>query len=373
MKLTHILYSGIGGHGTVVRSVLEGDTKKVNDYQLIFSGVVPLAEEHRQLCREWGIDEHYVPYNSRFLPKTYCQVIDKLRLFKPDVIVLHSVSLILPVFIFRCLFGGKIMAVEHQTNSFKKWTEWVYSKLVLLLADAVVYLSENYKGEIMNSLNVKATRKLKKMHVINNGINTTHLERYVRPDRASEESRFNVSYCSRFIPLKDFDTFISAAKILCDEDPGKWHFTLAGDGPESERIQELVNKNELSGFFSLPGFINHEKIALLLSESDIYLHTSKHENMSTAILQAMAQKVPVIASDIPGNRVLIAHLSTGMLCPPGDAAAFAKACRQLMKETTLGQSLAENAYRNVHANYSHTKMFDDYQHLAMRLSNTNYK
>lgn len=373
MKVTHILYSGIGGHGTVVRSLLEGDTNKVNHYQLIFSGVVPLAEEHKLLCREWGIDGHYVPFNSKYLPKTYCQVIDKLRLFKPDVIVLHSVSLILPVFIFRCLFGGKIMAVEHQTNSFKRWTEWVYSKLVLLLADAVVYLSENYKAQIMNSLNVKATRKLKKMHVINNGINTIHLERYVRPDRVSEKSRFNVSYCSRFIPLKDFDTFISAAKILCDEDPGKWHFTLAGDGPEFERIRHLIETNELSAFFSLPGFINHEKIALLLRESDIYLHTSKHENMSTAILQAMAQKVPVIASDIPGNRVLMEHLTSGILCPAGDANAFAQACELLMNEATLRKSIIGNAYHNVQVNFSHTKMFDNYQRLATNLSRTDYK
>jgi glycosyltransferase involved in cell wall biosynthesis len=373
MKLTHILYSGIGGHGTVVRSLLEGDVKKVNDYQLIFSGVVPLAEEHRQLCREWGIDEHYVPYNSRFLPKTYCQVIGKLRLFKPDVIVMHSVSLILPVFIYRCLFGGKIMAVEHQTNSFKKWTEWVYSKLVLLLSDAVVYLSENYKGEIIKSLNVKSARKLKKMHVINNGINTNHLKRYERQDAATDKTRFNISYCSRFIPLKDFDTFIFAAKILLDQNPDKWHFTLAGDGPESERIQDLVHKNGLSRFFSLPGFINHEKIAILLSQSDIYLHTSKHENMSTAILQAMAQKVPVIASDIPGNRVLIEHLTSGILCPAGDANAFAQACELLMNDTTLRKSIIRNAYHKVQINYSHTKMFDDYQRLATKLSKIDYK
>jgi hypothetical protein len=119
MKITHILYSGVGGHGTVVKSLLDGDSGKVNSYQLVFSGVVPLAEEYKDLCQALNLSQCYVPYNSRNLIRTYFKVIQQLIIFRPDVIVLHTISLIIPVFLYSRIYGARIISVEHQTNSFK--------------------------------------------------------------------------------------------------------------------------------------------------------------------------------------------------------------------------------------------------------------
>jgi UDP-N-acetylglucosamine:LPS N-acetylglucosamine transferase len=154
MKVVQILYSGIGGHGTVVKSLINADLRKENTYDLIFTGVVPLADDYMAYCKEKALNYKYVSFQSRRILKTYLSMIKSIHNFKPDVIYLHSISFILPVALFAFFTNTKVIAIEHQTNSFKKRTEWIYSRLLLWLSDKIVYLSDNYKKEIIDKFSI---------------------------------------------------------------------------------------------------------------------------------------------------------------------------------------------------------------------------
>jgi glycosyltransferase involved in cell wall biosynthesis len=367
MKVVQILYSGIGGHGTVVKSLINADLRKENTYDLIFTGVVPLADDYMAYCKEKALNYKYVSFQSRRILKTYLSMIKSIHNFKPDVIYLHSISFILPVALFAFFTNTKVIAIEHQTNSFKKRTEWIYSRLLLWLSDKIVYLSDNYKKEIIDKFSIHSPSKLEKLHVIGNGIDMDYLIPFQKKASLSPQKTYHVCYTCRLIPLKDFDTFISVAEILISNEPEIWQFTLAGDGPEMERIKKIISEKNLSDKIKLTGFIEQEKIAFLLADCDIYLHTSKHENMSTAILQAMAQKVPVVASDIPGNRVIIENNVTGILCKPGDVQSFKDACELLAKDIPFRNAMIDASENAVRLNFSHLKMFQEYHQLAKEL------
>jgi glycosyltransferase involved in cell wall biosynthesis len=363
MKVTQILFSGLGGHGSVVFSIIDGDVKKELDFSLIFYGNQPLFEPYKSYCNTKKIPYETVGFEFKSPLKRMRLIWKILKAQKPDAILLHSIPLIPVAFLYHILFGAKLISIEHQTNSFKTKNEWIISRLLLLFSNKVVYLSDQYKSEITQILSIRHSYFLSKINIINNGIDVN----FFTPKSLITLNKrpWHVTYCARFIPLKDFPSFIHAASILVKNNPEQWRFTLAGDGPEMENVRQLIHELNMEPYISLPGMFDQEQLKSLLQDSDIYLHTSQHENMSTSILQAMATKVPVIAANIPGNCNIMSNDLTGILCSPGKANEFAQACQELMDDTVKYQRLAEDAYQNVIKKYSNEKMFNSYKDLII--------
>jgi glycosyltransferase involved in cell wall biosynthesis len=82
--------------------------------------------------------------------------------------------------------------------------------------------------------------------------------------------------------------------------------------------------------------------------------------MSTAIMQVMACRLPVIASDVLGVNNMIKDNENGLLVPAKDAVALHDAMAVLIKDSTKAQLLAANAFAFATAHYSNKKMLDSY-------------
>ena len=113
---------------------------------------------------------------------------------------------------------------------------------------------------------------------------------------------------------------INAWPIVLDQIPGS-RLVLVGDGPERPQLEALVRDLKLDGSVSLPGSMADP--AVELRRSDLFVLPSREEGMSIALLEAMALRIPIVASDIPGNRVLITPGVHGRLAPPDDPLTLA--------------------------------------------------
>ena len=86
-----------------------------------------------------------------------------------------------------------------------------------------------------------------------------------------------------------------------------------------------------------------DRPAVALAAAGAYLSTARWEGMPLAVLEAFRSGLPVVASDVPGNRDVVTHEVTGLLYPPGDAAAAANCLIRLRDDAGLTQRLVTAA------------------------------
>lgn len=133
---------------------------------------------------------------------------------------------------------------------------------------------------------------------------------------------------------------------------------LIGDGPERDELYDLIVDLGLHHQVFMPGAF--DDTADLLTAADIYVSPAHEAGQSLALLEAMAAGVPVIATDIPGNRQLITHEVHGLLVPPRDPAALHQAIERLLTDRPFAARLAAHARQRIEQEYSLRRMVDRY-------------
>ncbi len=139
-----------------------------------------------------------------------------------------------------------------------------------------------------------------------------------------------IAMVARLWPQKRITEAIWAADMLkfAGED---FQFLIFGDGPKAD---ELVRYRNSVCINDRVHFLGHRNdVSRFMPHFDILWCTSAYEGQSNSILEAMSFGVPVIASDIPGNRDLVVHDVTGFLTPE-HGEDFRRRSRDLVKRTT---------------------------------------
>ena len=136
---------------------------------------------------------------------------------------------------------------------------------------------------------------------------------------------------------------------------------LIGDGPDHTIARSLVEELGLTDDVLFLG--TQENVADILSISDLMLLLSEKESFGLVLLEAMACKVPVVATAIGGIPEVVANRETGFLCRVGDIDDIVDKSIQLLTNDELHQQFSKNAYfRVLHHFYSQT-IVDQYENI----------
>lgn len=160
--------------------------------------------------------------------------------------------------------------------------------------------------------------------------------------------------------VKRVDVFVDAAAELINRFP-ELVFEIAGDGPLRPVIQEQIDRLSLTDCVRLVGSVSD--VPKFLNRLDLLVSCSESEGLSNSMLESMASRTPVVASDISGNRNLIESEINGLLVPVGDPAALSRAIAGLIEEPFCAQQLSQNAYRFVKENFNQNEMVGCYETL----------
>jgi len=161
-------------------------------------------------------------------------------------------------------------------------------------------------------------------------------------------------------PVKNHTIFLRAAARLAAS-RGAVEFVLVGDGYLRPDLQRLADGLSVSDRVVFLGERND--IPAVLAAMDISVVASSSESLSNVILESMASGVPVVATDVGGNRELVRHGETGFLVPPGSEQLLAEAIGQLLCDPALRQRFAIRAQRWTRDNFSLDRIRCQYEHL----------
>jgi glycosyltransferase involved in cell wall biosynthesis len=141
----------------------------------------------------------------------------------------------------------------------------------------------------------------------------------------------------------------------------KARLEIVGDGPEKEKLLLEIRKLGLESKIQLIGA--QKNVRKFLSCWDLFVLPSISETFGIVILEAMEQKVPVIASAVGGIPEIIKDGKTGILVPPADSEKLAKTISWLLAEKKDRLSLSTEAYDILKKNYDWSKIIDDIENV----------
>jgi glycosyltransferase involved in cell wall biosynthesis len=129
---------------------------------------------------------------------------------------------------------------------------------------------------------------------------------------------------------------------IVEKTPGAL-FLVAGDGPTAAGIRDEVRRRNLEERMRFTGW--RQDIADLLNASDVFLLPSREESFPQAVLEAMAMRLPVVASRVGGMEELVDDGTTGILVSPGAAEPFAAALRSLLADGAKARAMGDQGFR----------------------------
>ena len=118
---------------------------------------------------------------------------------------------------------------------------------------------------------------------------------------------------------------------------GTVHLVLAGDGPERPAVERAALATGHGERIHLLG--ERGDVGALLAASDVFVLASLWEGLPMALLEAMASRLPVVATTVAGSSQVIEDRRSGLLVPPGDPVALATAIGELCDDPLLAEAL----------------------------------
>ncbi|RYY58858.1 MAG: glycosyltransferase family 1 protein [Chitinophagaceae bacterium] len=354
--IVHILYSGLGGHGSDFFSLVSGDTAGEYHHTAIFCGVEPMRQGYGEECNRLGVPFTYVKKKQGADLGFYVRLGKEIKRASPDVLLVYGLSFLPSAVLYKKLRRRVPLLVrDTQAHHLKAKADWYWLKMAFRFADRIVVLS----GESANYLTEKFKgRAVAKIIVIPNGIDT---DKY-KPLTTGHAQVRTLGMQSRLQVIKDHPVLLQAFAEVHRQHSGL-KLEIAGDGPTMQNLQSITSGLSLSNVVRFHGMLPENELIGFMHSLDLYIHATFGEMMSTSIMQAMACGLPVIASDVWGVNNMITDGQDGLLYQSGNAADLAGRINLLLSDDALRVRLANAARETAVNRFSKQVLFNRYKEL----------
>jgi len=176
------------------------------------------------------------------------------------------------------------------------------------------------------------------------------------------EGRLTAVMAARMAPPKDYQSILSAARILEQDTPGAWRFVLVGNGPDRARLMEsaadLIAAGSVTfadGGLEAVGEIRAADVGMLVTDPAVLA-----EGCSNSLLEYMACGLPVVCTDSGGCGELVRDGREGCLVPPRDAGALARRLDMLRTQPQMRARMGAAGKRRVAKDFTIDRMVAEY-------------
>ena len=317
-----------------------------------------------QELRDAGVQVHVIGKRGKFDPFAYRRLTAKLRELQPSIV--HT-------WIFAANSYGRaaakhvgvpvIVAGERCVDPWKQWWHHAIDRHQAKTTDAIVTNSSGVR-DFYAAHGVPSS----KFQLIPNAVtppSTPAIDRAELLRRLDIPERGRVvGAVGRLWKQKGYEDLVWAGELLRVAYEDVW-LVIVGDGPERER---LLKFRDQARAHPAVRFVGHrDDAAELIGGFDLLWNGSHYEGQSNTILEAMARGVPVIASDIAGNRDLVIPNETGFLFKIGDVDRLTRESLVLLQNDELRDRMGAAAKQRVESDFSLAKMVAAHEELYLRL------
>ena len=169
----------------------------------------------------------------------------------------------------------------------------------------------------------------------------------------------------RMVEKKGFDDTIAAfAAMIAEPNAPKAALTIIGDGPLRQQLEAQAAQLKQSGAIRFTGLLPHAEVAKTLSEAHVFVLASKTaangdmEGIPVALMEAMAQGMPVLATIHSGTPELVEHGVSGFLNDEGDWRTLSANMRQLAETSERWAQMGAAGAAKVRAEFD-LKLWND--------------
>ena len=243
------------------------------------------------------------------------------------------------------------------------------SKNLMNYADDVLTISDSVAGQIEEYYHVHGLK------VISNGVdidrfhpveskaggnigtcNSGESDRFYPVKSKWNESKGNyLLYVGRLGHGKGIFDLLNAFKLLNKESDLK--LVIAGKGELEGKIRSKIEKESIFNV-ELLGHVEQEDLIGIYQNAGIFAFPSHYEGLPTAILEAMASGLPIVATDVSGCRDLIEDGYNGLLVPPEDPDELYESVSKLLHEPEFAEYIGKNARLSAERGYSWKSIAD---------------
>lgn len=346
-----ILSFEIGGMEQMVADlILSLDRTRFNPVVVCLRALGPIADDLAQYGIEIIKLEPMTPLISFVYPN---QLIKIIREHKIDVVHTHSGCWHKAA--IAGFWGGvkNIIYTDHGRLYPDNWKLIFLDKLYSPITTHILCVSEALSEYMVNEVGVPKS----KVKCIINGIDEN---RFALIRQHQKKHANHIGIIARLAAVKDISNLIYAIKLLRDRGSDAL-LTIAGDGPEREKLERLTDSLGIADSVNFLGF--RRDIDNVLTKIDLFVLCSLSEGTSLTLLEAMAAGKPVVVTNVGGNPAIVKDGVNGFLVSPGDPSALADALHRLIGDRDLREQMSAANIHIIQKHYSLKKMVSAYETL----------
>jgi glycosyltransferase involved in cell wall biosynthesis len=235
------------------------------------------------------------------------------------------------------------------------------------MTDRVIAVGDAQKADIANY----GVAPLSKIRTIPLGLEiepmleAEHYRGRLRADLGLPADRRLIGIVARLVPIKAHEVFLEAAVRIRAEAPDAT-FLIIGDG---ERRSELEAMARQLGIMDATRFVGwRHDMREVYADLDVVTLCSNNEGSPVALIEALAAARPVVSTNVGGVPIVVQDGESGLLVPPRDPAAFAKAVLTVLRDPDRAAELGRAGRRAVFPRHASGRLVEDIERLYLELA-----
>jgi len=360
MRIGISCYSTFGGSGVVATEVGKALAARGHEVHLLSPSVPPrlLGFENRVWFHEVTASPYPLFEAAPFSIALASKMADVAEHHGLDIMHAHyAIPHASAALLARMALGGKLKVVTtlHGTDITVVGADPSYLPMVKMAireSDAVTAVSAYLRDETYRTF--KVDRPIEGIHnfIAPPETITPHCRSRPAPCEASV-----LTHISNFRPVKRVLDVLKVFEKVRKEHPCR--LVMVGDGPDRAEAEAYARDH---GFEDDVRFTGKQlDIGSVLACSDVFLLPSATESFGLAALEAMAHRVPVIASRVGGLPEVIRHGVDGFLEPLGDVDAMAEDALTLLRDTRMRKAFGLAAQERALTTFAEDPIVDQYE------------